>query len=437
MYARICRWIGLVLVAHAGAVTPLAGQAASGQGASPAIPGLAVQNLQLFATGSPIVARSEREYRSEFASETTALLGVELHLRYTTTSAEVALPVVCTFLRADGTVFRERSWTTTLQPGWSGSYSAGSTGAATPGYWQPGAYRVWCDVAGVKSHTVDFRVAGRAAAAPATGTAAAGGAVTAGAGLTDVALHRLVTAEYLRFFESGQALPPRAEREYGTSFAADRLRWLGIELHLRYPAPGRAVDLPINCTIRRADGSFSRQRNWLGSVQPTWSGHYSSTSVGLEASGPWEPGRYRVQCGVGAEPVVATAEFTLTGDARPVFQTISICVLDDGALRNVQAQYNPATGDTLMNGRSFRQAYPNDARYAAGAPWYVANEPITYQQRRYVKYGLPRILGVSDLSPLEPYRGVQLFSEAGVRTPDIIYVPVRSGCEFQPFSAER
>jgi hypothetical protein len=31
---------------------------------------------------------------------------------------------------------------------------------------------------------------------------------------------------------------------------------------------------------------------------------------------------------------------------------------------------------------------------------------------------------------------VSLFAEAGQTRPDVIYVPVRPGCEFQPYQAE-
>jgi hypothetical protein len=120
--------------------------------------------------------------------------------------------------------------------------------------------------------------------------------------------------------------------------------------------------------------------------------------------------------------------------ASPALQTIRVCAIEDGALQEVLAQYNPVTGDTLVNGRLFRTAHPTGPQYADGAVWYAENQPITLRGLRYVKYGLPRVLGVLDLVPLAEYRGLRVFAEAGASNPEVVYVPVRPGCEFQPYA---
>lgn len=110
---------------------------------------------------------------------------------------------------------------------------------------------------------------------------------------------------------------------------------------------------------------------------------------------------------------------------------INVCVLQNGQLSNVQAQYNPATGDTT--------GVPMVTEgYAANATWYINNEPVTFNGRRYVKYGLPRVLGVTEVSSAGTYQGVPVFAETGanMQRPDVIYVPVRTGCEFQPYQVE-
>jgi hypothetical protein len=116
---------------------------------------------------------------------------------------------------------------------------------------------------------------------------------------------------------------------------------------------------------------------------------------------------------------------------------IRVCVLAQGTLQEVNAQYNRATGDTIVNGRPFREVFPTGPSYAAGAEWYINNEPITLARRRYVKYGLPRVLGVNEVAAVGEYRGVRVFAEAGVQNPpELLYVPVRVGCEFQPYQLE-
>jgi len=57
--------------------------------------------------------------------------------------------------------------------------------------------------------------------------------------------------------------------------------------------------------------------------------------------------------------------------------------------------------------------------------------------RRYVKYGLPRVLGVNEVTRTADYMGVPVFAEAGATAAtEVLYVPVRPGCEFQPYQLD-
>ena len=114
-------------------------------------------------------------------------------------------------------------------------------------------------------------------------------------------------------------------------------------------------------------------------------------------------------------------------------RAIRVCVVENGMLREVTAQYNTATGDTMYAGGM----RPSMTGYAGGEPWFIANEAITVNGRRYVRYGLPRVLGVSEVSRTADFSGVPVFAEAGATgTPEVLYVPVRPGCEFQPYQLE-
>jgi hypothetical protein len=97
-------------------------------------------------------------------------------------------------------------------------------------------------------------------------------------------------------------------------------------------------------------------------------------------------------------------------------------------LRNVRATYDPGTRDTLYNGRPFRE----DSTGSVGTrPWYVNNEPIVWEGRRYTKYGPPRVLLSDSLRRAGEHQGVVFFVEANTTgTPGVIYVPTRPGCEF-------
>jgi hypothetical protein len=121
----------------------------------------------------------------------------------------------------------------------------------------------------------------------------------------------------------------------------------------------------------------------------------------------------------------------------PADVDIRVCVVEAGALREVTARYNRTTGDTMVNGQEFSVAYPATTGYAGGATWYINTEAITVNGRRYVRYGLPRVLGVTEVTRTGEFQGVSVFAEAGATgTPEVVYVPVRPGCEFQPYQLE-
>ncbi len=114
-----------------------------------------------------------------------------------------------------------------------------------------------------------------------------------------------------------------------------------------------------------------------------------------------------------------------------------MCVVENGALREVTATYNTQRSDTTYQGRRFNEAFPATTGYAGGATWYINTEPITINGRRYVKYGLPRVLGVNEVTRTADFQGVPVFAESGATSAtEVIYVPVRPGCEFQPYQLD-
>lgn len=134
---------------------------------------------------------------------------------------------------------------------------------------------------------------------------------------------------------------------------------------------------------------------------------------------------------------------TISISALSQTQKINVCVIDQKVLKTVTADYNLATGDTTVtiNGskKAFGQVYRSAGNeYAAGTTWYINNNAITIRSRKFVKYGLPRILGTTEITRAAEYKGVGVYVEAGLKgVPDVIYIPVRSGCEFQPYQMER
>jgi hypothetical protein len=122
--------------------------------------------------------------------------------------------------------------------------------------------------------------------------------------------------------------------------------------------------------------------------------------------------------------------------APPATREITVCVVQDGEIRNVTATFNPSTNDTTVSGQRFRDAYPSAApAYAAGANWYVTTDQMRFNNRDYVRFGVSRLITTpAQLTRVGDFEGTPIFAEAGATAPhDVLYVPLRPGCEFQPY----
>lgn len=110
---------------------------------------------------------------------------------------------------------------------------------------------------------------------------------------------------------------------------------------------------------------------------------------------------------------------------------MQVCVVQGDRLSLVRARYDPRTGDTTYQGQPFSTAFPTTAGFAASATWFIDNETVRLHGRRYAKYSLPRLLAPGDVRAVGEYQGVAVF---GTDDPEVVYVPVHPGCEFQPYA---
>lgn len=117
------------------------------------------------------------------------------------------------------------------------------------------------------------------------------------------------------------------------------------------------------------------------------------------------------------------------------WRPMRVCVADANGMREVRAQYNTLNGDTLVDGRPFTEVHPTTAQYAAGAEWFINNEPIEIDGITCGKYGLPRETRPGTLVRRQDYRGVMMFTEVDdAGNPyDVWYAAVRTECVFQPY----
>ena len=127
--------------------------------------------------------------------------------------------------------------------------------------------------------------------------------------------------------------------------------------------------------------------------------------------------------------------------AAPAQRQIQVCVVQNGQLQSVAATFRPATGDTVVGSQAFRQAHPTTApNYASAASWFMQADTMVYSNNTWVKFGLTRVIQAPQLQRVGDINGTSVFAEAGA-TPaaapgapyGVVYVPVRPGCEFQPY----
>lgn len=131
----------------------------------------------------------------------------------------------------------------------------------------------------------------------------------------------------------------------------------------------------------------------------------------------------------------------LAAPAQSAPQKTKVCVIVNGELKTVEGSYDTQTGrHTVMINRvpkHIDSLHINNPDYAATAKWYINNEKLHVKGKTYSKYGLPRVLGVIEVQKWTIYKGVGVYVEAGFTgIPEVIYIPVRSQCEFQPYAVE-
>jgi len=135
--------------------------------------------------------------------------------------------------------------------------------------------------------------------------------------------------------------------------------------------------------------------------------------------------------------LIAVLLMATIGHAQNIVK-INECVISNGVLKMIDVDYDQATGNktVMVNGvrTPLEKAFTNKKDYAEGTTWFVNNETVKLGSTNYVKYGLPRILGVNEIEKTTVYQGVNVYVEAGIKgVAEVIYIPVRQGCEFQPY----
>lgn len=242
--------------------------------AIPAVQGT-VRSIRFFEAAPPVPPRAERSYATRFEAGPARYIYTELDIRHEPTGREgVEFIVTCTYHRPDGTVIGAAPLTFRPPADWAGVVHTNALGSERSGAWQTGMHRVDCAHEGRSIAEASFEI------------------VDAPPVVASVNGH----FRSIRTFEWGDTQPPQAERTHAWRFEAATARRIGIELGLRFPAPGRLVAIPALCRTTHDDGSTFHEGDLNLQVQPDWTGVVSTVTMGNAEPGGWQPGTYRVSC---------------------------------------------------------------------------------------------------------------------------------------------
>lgn len=137
---------------------------------------------------------------------------------------------------------------------------------------------------------------------------------------------------------------------------------------------------------------------------------------------------------VAAGSATLLAQTAARVSAGPQADTVPVCALSGGRIQEVAAEFDPVSGDTTVGGRPFRDVYPvSSPPYLAGADWYRADGMVEFEHRRYVRYGVPRVIRPAALTRVGEFRGIPLFAENRRAAARFVYALVSPACDFQPY----
>ena len=114
----------------------------------------------------------------------------------------------------------------------------------------------------------------------------------------------------VRFFESGEDVPIREQRNYQKTFAATQARYIHWELEFEFPELARAQSVDITAVYYWPDGGVMGAPVHNAKLEAGWTYSWQSYGWGWPQAGRWPLGVYKAEFYVGDDKVAASA-FTL------------------------------------------------------------------------------------------------------------------------------
>lgn len=124
------------------------------------------------------------------------------------------------------------------------------------------------------------------------------------------------TVVALEFVEWGPRPLPFAERLYRTTFDQITTRFILWQLELSHPAIREGINLSIDTTIYRSDGTTLTSFHSEGYFEEGWANSTPAGGTGSATGGFWQPGTYRAELSV-AGKTIARGEFEVLDRSIP------------------------------------------------------------------------------------------------------------------------
>ena len=116
-------------------------------------------------------------------------------------------------------------------------------------------------------------------------------------------LNAQVTA--LRFFETPYNLLPLEQRGYTDRFAKSDTRFIGWELNLEFPSPGRRISFTVEQVWYHNFGRVLARQTLQTYLEPRWTSSYHNQSWGWQNPGNWGGGSHRLDLYVQGQKVAS------------------------------------------------------------------------------------------------------------------------------------
>jgi hypothetical protein len=259
-----------------------------------------VQGLRLFESGEGYLAKDDRVYRTGFDPARTRFINVELELDHDGPiggTLEATIP--CTFYRADGSEVGTTPVLAQVQAGQTTTWPARGWGNKDGGSWVDGSYSVTCAFEGKNVGRATFVV--KSAVAPRPPPPPPPRRPPRPPPPPPVAYdipEIRARLKSIRFFESGYDPLPEDQRDYVRRFSRQATRYIWLQLDLNLPAPGKHMEVPLECKYYRAGQEYATLPPMMIRLEADWTDVWTRGGWGWAQVGNWPVGTYTAACRV-------------------------------------------------------------------------------------------------------------------------------------------